>query len=52
MTRLINPFPPKWIGAWRVKQSPYYYKDRWPEARFGDWWRAHKAKLRAPVTAP
>lgn len=42
----INPFPPRWIGLWRVKNSPYYYKERWPEADFGDRWRSLKARVR------
>lgn len=45
--RKINPLPPHRIGLWRVRVVPYPYKDRWPEAPFGDRWRALKAKLRA-----
>ena len=47
-TRPINPFPPRWVGLWRVKAVPYYFKDTWREAPFGNRWRALKAKLRAP----
>jgi hypothetical protein len=47
MREKVNTFPPKWIGLWRVKQSPYYYKDTWAEAPLGDRWRAHKARMRA-----
>lgn len=47
-----NPFPPRWIGLWRVKNEPYYYKERWPEAPFGDRWRQLKARIRGITTAP
>lgn len=50
--RPINPFPPKWIGLWRVKNSPYYFKECWREAPFGDRWRAIKAKQRAKAVTP
>ena len=51
--RLLNPFPPHRRGLWRMRAVPYLYKDRWPEAPFGDRWRALKARLRAlPATGP
>jgi hypothetical protein len=34
-------------GLWRVKASPYLFKERWPEADFGNRWRAIKARVRA-----
>jgi hypothetical protein len=54
-TRLdrINPFPEHRRGLWRVRAVPYLRKERWPEAPFGDRWRALKARLRRsqPVAA-
>lgn len=43
----VNAFPPRRRGLWSVRAVPYLYKDRWPEAPFGDRWRALKARLRA-----
>jgi hypothetical protein len=48
----INAFPPHRRGLWRVKAAPYLWKDRWPEARFGDRWRAVKAGQRRIIQAP
>lgn len=45
--RPINPFPPHRRGLWRVRAVPYPYKERWPEAPFGDRWRRLKARIRA-----
>lgn len=50
-TPRINAFPPARVGLWRVKAAPCLRKDRWPEAPFGDRWRALKARLRAPAHA-
>ena len=47
MTSKLNAFPPKWIGLWRVKNEPYYFKECWAEAPFGDRWRVTKARIRA-----
>lgn len=44
----INSFPPHRTGLWRLRAVPYLRKDCWPEAPFGNRWRAIKAKLREP----
>jgi hypothetical protein len=46
-TRVINPLPPHRLGLQRVRAYPYFVKERWPEADFGDRWRAIKAYARA-----
>lgn len=51
MTGKVNAFPPHLRGLWRVKASPYPYKDRWPEADFGRRWQTIKAKLRIPAVS-
>ena len=49
--RRTNPFPARRRGLWRVRALPYLSKDRWPEAPFGDRWRAVKARLRPTADA-
>jgi hypothetical protein len=48
----VNPLPPHRVGLWRVRVTPYPYKDRWSEAPFGDRWRRIKAGARRPSEAP
>jgi hypothetical protein len=47
----INAFPPHRRGLWLVKAVPYLRKERWPEAPFGDRWRAVKARVRGASVA-
>jgi hypothetical protein len=46
-----NPFPPHRVGLSRVRATPYVFKERWPEADFGDRWRALKTRVRTAVPA-
>lgn len=46
--RKVNPFPPHWIGLWRVKAVPYYYKDQVVRDR---WLVVKRSLIRERVTS-